>query len=142
MKKLSFITKNLKSLDFAKSYNNYKSVKQEGKTSKISYIPPRFTFTITSKCNLRCPTCQYMLQDPQLFENSGFMNIDDYKNILNKYNRYITNLTLTGGEATLHPELEKIIDFLSRFKYIRRKNGTGDAMFMSTTGAWRVKSRL
>lgn len=111
MKRLSFITKNLKSFDLAKSYNNYKSVKQEGKTSKISYIPPRFTFTLTSKCNLRCPTCQYMLQDPQLFENSGFMNIDDYKNILNKYKRYITNLTLTGGEATLHPELEKIIDF-------------------------------
>lgn len=111
MKNVSFITKNLKSFDLVKIFNNYKSVKQQTKTSNISYIPPRFTFTITSRCNLRCPTCQYMLKDPQLFENSGFMRLDDYKSILAKYKRYITNLTLTGGEATLHPELEKFIDF-------------------------------
>ncbi|UCE51517.1 MAG: radical SAM protein [Desulfobacterales bacterium] len=95
----------------AKNYNNYKSVKQQGEALNISYIPPRFSFTITSKCNLRCPTCQYVLKDPKLFENSGFMRIDDYKSTLNKYKGYITNLTLTGGEATLHPELEKFIDF-------------------------------
>ena len=111
MKNFSFITKNIKGLDVARSFNNYKSIKQQGEVSKISYIPPRFTFTITSKCNLRCPTCQYVLKDPKLFEDSSFMRIDDYKSTLNKCIRYITNLTLTGGEATLHPELEKFIDF-------------------------------
>jgi MoaA/NifB/PqqE/SkfB family radical SAM enzyme len=52
-----------------------------------------------------------MLKDPNLFENSGVMRIEDYKSILNKYRKYITNLTLTGGEATLHPEIDKFIDY-------------------------------
>jgi MoaA/NifB/PqqE/SkfB family radical SAM enzyme len=111
MKNLSFITKNLKNFDAANSYNNFKSVKQQAKISKIFYIPPRFSFTITSKCNLCCPTCQYVLKDLEFFENSDFMRFDEYKNILNQYKRYITNLTLTGGEAALHPELERLIDF-------------------------------
>ena len=111
MKNLSFITKNLKNFDAVNSYNNIKSVKQQGKTAKISYIPPRFSFTITSKCNLRCPTCQYVLKDPGFFENSDFISIEDFKNILAQYKKFITNLTLTGGEATLHPELERLIDF-------------------------------
>lgn len=111
MKKLSFVLKNLKSLDLAKGYNCYKSAKQQGITSYIDYIPPRFSLTITSRCNLRCPTCQYMLKDPELFENSGFMKFADYRHILDQYQKYITNLTLTGGEVTLHPEFEKFIDF-------------------------------
>ena len=111
MKNISFITKNIKGLNVAKSYNNYKSVKQQGEVPNITYIPPRFTFTITSKCNLRCPTCQYVLKDPGVFENSSFMSIEDYQAILNQYRGYITNLTLTGGEVTLHPQLEDFIDF-------------------------------
>ena len=110
MKNLKFI-KDLRSLDITRNYNTYKSVKQQGKTSKISYIPPRFTFTLTSRCNLRCPTCQYMLTDPQMFENGGLMRFDDYKSILDQYKRYIKSLTLTGGEVTLHPEMEKFIDY-------------------------------
>ncbi len=111
MKNISFIIKSLKGLNLARGYNSYKSVRQQSKTSKIAYIPPRFSLSITSKCNLRCPTCQYMLKDPQLFEDSGFMNFDDYKGILKNYRKYITHLTLTGGEATLHPELEEFIDY-------------------------------
>jgi MoaA/NifB/PqqE/SkfB family radical SAM enzyme len=111
MKNISFIAKNLKPLNSASIYNNYKSIRQQGKIPKISFIPPRFSFTITSKCNLRCPTCLYVLQDPGIFEKSDFMRFDDYKSILHLYKKYITNLTLTGGEATLHPELEKFIDF-------------------------------
>ena len=111
MKNISFILKNLKSFDLIKGYNCYKSVMQQGKKTRITYIPPRFSLTITSRCNLRCPTCQYMLKDPKLFEDSGFMDLDDYKSILDKYQKYITNLTLTGGEVTLHPKLEKFIDY-------------------------------
>jgi MoaA/NifB/PqqE/SkfB family radical SAM enzyme len=51
------------------------------------------------------------LTDPQLFENAGLMRFDDYTRILDHYKRYITSLTLTGGEVTLHPEMEKFIDY-------------------------------
>ena len=110
MKNLSFL-KHLKHLELVKGYNTYKSIRQEAKQSRISYIPPRFTFTLTSKCNLRCPTCQYVLTDPQLFENGGLMKFEDYQSILDKYKKYIKSLTLTGGEVTLHPEMEKFIDY-------------------------------
>jgi MoaA/NifB/PqqE/SkfB family radical SAM enzyme len=52
-----------------------------------------------------------VLTDPQVFENAGLMRFDDYKRILDHYKRYITSLTLTGGEVTLHPEMEKFIDY-------------------------------
>ena len=107
---LSFI-KDLKHLEVAKSYNTYKSVRQQTTQSRISYIPPRFTFTLTSKCNLRCPTCQYVLTDPELFEHGGLMRFEDYRGILDQYKKYIKSLTLTGGEVTLHPEMEKFIDY-------------------------------
>ena len=110
MKNLSFL-KDLKHLKIAKSYNTYKSVQQEAKQSKISYIPPRFTFTLTCKCNLRCPTCQYVLTGSEFFENAGLMKFEDYKSILDRYKKYIKSLTLTGGEITLHPEMEKFIDY-------------------------------
>jgi len=110
MKNLSFL-EDLKKLDIGRSYNTFKSIRQEAKHSRISYIPPRFTFTLTNKCNLRCPTCLYMLTAPQLFENAGLMRFKDYQNILDRYKKYIKSLTLTGGEVTLHPELEKFIDY-------------------------------
>jgi MoaA/NifB/PqqE/SkfB family radical SAM enzyme len=110
MKNFSFL-KDLKHLKIAKSYNTYKSVQQEAKQSKISYIPPRFTFTLTCKCNLRCPTCQYVLTGAEFFENAGLMKFEDYKSILDRYKKYIKSLTLTGGEVTLHPEMEKFIDY-------------------------------
>ena len=107
MKNFSFV-KDLKHLEIAKSYNTLKSIRQEAKQSRISYIPPRFALTLTNRCNLRCPTCLYVLTGPELFDNSGLMRFEDYKSILDKYNKYIKGLTLTGGEVTLHPEMEKI----------------------------------
>jgi MoaA/NifB/PqqE/SkfB family radical SAM enzyme len=52
-----------------------------------------------------------VLTDPELFENAGLMRFDDYQSILDKHKRYIKSVTLTGGEVTLHPEMEKFIDY-------------------------------
>jgi len=43
------------------------------------------------------------------------MDINDYKNILAKYHKYITHITLTGGESTLHPRLGEFIDISESF---------------------------
>jgi wyosine [tRNA(Phe)-imidazoG37] synthetase (radical SAM superfamily) len=43
------------------------------------------------------------------------MDIDDYRGILQQYHKYITHITLTGGESTLHPDLEKFIDISKSF---------------------------
>lgn len=107
------ITKN--AFGLKRAANLYKFWKQRGKSAQISYVPSKFSFTITNKCNLRCPTCQYILKKPSLFEDSGFMDINDYKKILAKYHKYITHITLTGGESTLHPRLGEFIDISESF---------------------------
>jgi len=82
----------------------------------ISYIPSKFTFTIIARCNLRCPTCLYLLNDPEMFEQADYMPIDLYKSILLKYQDHIRRITLTGGEPLLHPEIGEFIDFAKSLK--------------------------
>ena len=107
------ITKN--TFGVKSNFNLLRYRKQRGRVSQITYVPSKFSFTITNKCNLRCPTCQYILKKPSLFEDSGFMDINDYKKILEKYHAYITHITLTGGESTLHPRLGDFIDISNSF---------------------------
>ncbi|MGD2184895.1 MAG: radical SAM protein [Desulfobacterales bacterium] len=107
------LTKNALGLKGAS--NLYKFWKQRGKVAQISYVPSKFSFTITNRCNLRCPTCQYILKKPSLFKDSGFMDINDYQNILAKYHKYMTHITLTGGESTLHPDFGEFIDISESF---------------------------
>ena len=78
---------------------------------KIDGAPGKFVFTITTKCNLRCPKCLYLINDPHYFDNKGFMPFALYKDIIDSAGDAIRTITLTGGEATLHPEFEKFIDF-------------------------------
>ena len=82
----------------------------------ISYIPSKFTFTIICKCNLRCPTCQYLINDPEMFEQADYMPLDLYKSILLKYQDHMKRITLTGGEPLLHPEIGEFIDFARSLK--------------------------
>ena len=107
------IDKNIFSL--TKNYNLLKLRNQRAKTARISYIPSKFSFTITNKCNLRCPTCQYLLKEPAFFDDSGFMDVNNYENILEKYHKYITQITLTGGESTLHPDIDQFINISKSF---------------------------
>ncbi len=95
-------------MDVNKEAHKLKSNKD--KTAKIDYIPHKYSITIISKCNLRCPTCVYLLQDRNHFRDKGFMAVEDYRNMLIKFKRHIDILTLTGGEALMHPHMEELID--------------------------------
>ena len=83
----------------------------EALETSISYVPEKFSITITCHCNLRCPSCQYLLQEGNFFDDSGHMPFEQFKYILDKFRSGIKKLTITGGEPTLHPELEKFIDY-------------------------------
>ena len=78
---------------------------------RIDGPPRKFVFTITTKCNLRCPKCLYLISDPHYFDNKRFMPFSLYKDIVDSTGGSIRTITLTGGEATLHPEFEQFIDF-------------------------------
>lgn len=78
---------------------------------EIDFVPPVFVATITDDCNLRCPTCLYLLGDPNKF-TSSYMRPDKLRQVLEKYNkkRKAEIIFLSGGEPLLHPQLDEIVD--------------------------------
>ncbi|MFH1593916.1 MAG: radical SAM protein [Candidatus Omnitrophota bacterium] len=78
--------------------------------SKIDFIPPIFVATITDNCNLRCPTCLYLLRDPDKFTPS-YITAEKFRAALEKYKapKMAETVFLTGGEPLLHPEIEDLV---------------------------------
>lgn len=80
----------------------------------------RIYLKLTNRCNRQCSFCYYG-GDPKDF---GYMATGTLENIIsneleihpeNKYMRVI----LGGGEPTLHPDLEQMIEYLDRIPIIR-----------------------
>ncbi|MDP6543326.1 MAG: radical SAM protein [Phycisphaerae bacterium] len=94
-----------------KLLNRYKYDSTVAKSSVIDYTPPVFAVTITDTCNLRCPTCLYLLEDEDKFTPS-FIKVDEFKTILEAFNKrkFAEVIFLTGGEPLLHPDLSELID--------------------------------
>lgn len=68
---------------------------------------------ITNICNLSCSFCVMNKRDKQ------FMNISDFKMILNKLHGYTKYLYFhVMGEPLMHPEINKLIDYASNDYYI------------------------
>jgi MoaA/NifB/PqqE/SkfB family radical SAM enzyme len=98
--------------NFKKNVNLFKYYTSVGKQEEINYIPPIFGATISTACNLRCPTCLYALKDPDVFRGGRFIKVNDFKSVMGKYARAIEIVWLTGGEPLLHPELDKLVEIV------------------------------
>jgi hypothetical protein len=61
---------------------------------------------ITNKCNLRCKGCFYKKR-----LGKDEMSFLDYKEHIEKYLPEIQKIILLGGEPTIHPDLDKMLDF-------------------------------
>ncbi len=61
---------------------------------------------ITNKCNLRCRGCFY--QDKL---GKGEMTFEEYSIHVKKYASEVEKVILLGGEPTIHPQLEKMLEF-------------------------------
>ena len=62
---------------------------------------------ITSRCNARCQHCFYWKQ----LESKENMQLEDYIKIISSLKNRLTTLILTGGEPTLHPQLNLFVEF-------------------------------
>jgi len=93
-----------------KHLNQYQYEKNVLKNPKFSHIPPVFTATITEQCNLRCPTCLYLLENENKF-HSAHISIESFGEILKTANpdKLAQILFLTGGEPLLHPNIGDLI---------------------------------
>lgn len=96
------------------------------RTIEIDYIPPVFAATITDHCNLRCPTCYYLLEDKEKFFHSA-ININKFHRILDKYDKKkkAEVIFLSGGEPLLHPKLSELIDICKEYNLSPRISTNG-----------------
>jgi len=117
-------------LNYQKNVNLLKYFMSVGRKEEIGYIPPIFSVTISTACNLRCPTCLYSIKDPDVFMEGGFMEVNDFKSVINKYVPFIETVMLTGGEPLLHPKIDELV------KIVKNK---GLSVSISTNGILIIK---
>lgn len=79
------------------------------KKAEVDEPPTTLTFHIM-KCNLRCPTCQYKLQNEDSFflKEEQFISPEEFLNIFTSYPS-IKHVVITGGESLLHPDFDKLV---------------------------------
>ena len=83
---------------------------------KINYTPPVLAATVTRQCNLRCPTCLYLLEDKNYLFNS-FIDIFSFNNYMKKIDAAKADIIyFTGGEPLLNIDLGLMID-LCKYEY-------------------------
>jgi len=109
------------------SFKNITKIKRELNTfqyhenklraTEINYVPPVFAVTIVDSCNLRCPNCLYILENPDKWFNSS-LSVKKFEEILQKYNRDMKAeiIFLTGGEPLIHPEFDKLVKISRNYK--------------------------
>ncbi|MBI2042697.1 MAG: radical SAM protein [Candidatus Nealsonbacteria bacterium] len=97
-----------------------------GRKERISYVPDEFNIGITFKCNFRCPACTFLLRDEKTFDNAKDMTLEQFNWILDKYQKEIRIVGLTGGEPTMHPQFSEIVQSVKNrgLKLVMPTNGT------------------
>lgn len=110
---LSYLNYRMSSpFNFNKDMNMVKFLlKRRGAT--INHIPPTLTFHVTLQCNLRCPTCCYLLESPDNL-GGGYIKVDEFESTIKKYAHVVEVCGLSGGEALLHPEIGKLIEITEK----------------------------
>lgn len=81
--------------------------------TKRDYGPRRLSIELTNICNLHCSYC---LRDEEALYNSrpSFLSPDLLQKIFSEGRRVmgITNVSFTGGEPTLHPQFDRVLDLV------------------------------
>ncbi|HPN30996.1 MAG TPA: radical SAM protein [bacterium] len=101
------------------SFSKKKYYNSLDKINKFQGSPTWGYIDITNACNHFCPWCYN--GKPQ---NPIFMKLNDFKNILIKFSDIgIYQITITGGEPTLHPEFKKFVKSAKKFNLHIASNG-------------------
>ena len=79
-------------------------------------VPLRGTFELTPLCNFDCKMCYVHLSGSQLANHSAsLLTGQEWRNIIQQAIAVgMIEVTLTGGEALLHPDFDEILEFLDK----------------------------
>jgi MoaA/NifB/PqqE/SkfB family radical SAM enzyme len=84
--------------------------------------------TLTYRCNSDCNFCYAKGLNKQYKE---VMDLEDFEKLLDWYEKQeIKNITVTGGEPTVHPNFKEMIDIINRRKF--RMTIVTNGLFPST----------
>lgn len=128
LKEQQFIEKSVKNkiIGMSKDYTYIKHKNLEDILTSIR--KPKFAWLeLTSKCNQKCLHC-FMGKDLNTY---GHFDIDKIYSIIDDlYKLGIKQLVLTGGEASLHSNFLKILDYISKYNFeiTLLSNGTTKAL--------------
>lgn len=68
------------------------------------------TYHITNRCNKNCTSCGHFLPlVPKSENHKDYDTVIEELELLSYYKEYITELGISGGEPTLHPNLREIL---------------------------------
>ena len=94
-------------------YNNYLLNEEEIKNKKLIFQsgPVSLFFKVTDLCQLDCVFC-----NAKQYSKNKTLNFDIIKNTIDTYGRKAINVEWIGGEPTLYPQFEKLIDYAEKYK--------------------------
>ncbi len=106
--------------------NNFQNHENKVRVAEIDYVPTVFGATIVDSCNLRCPNCFYLLENPDKFFNSH-LSAEKFEEILKKYNKEkkADIMFLTGGEPLIHPEFAELVKISKKYNMITKTSSNG-----------------
>ncbi len=114
-----------------------REVLHENRPVKFAWIE------LTSKCNQNCLHC-FMGTDLNAYRHLDTIKICSYIDVL--HSQGISQLVLTGGEPTLHPDFEKILDHAAQYdmSISLLTNGTTEQLIeaLPKLRAYGVKSKI
>lgn len=88
---------------------NYRERMSEVREGRMGKLEELYLF-LTNACNARCKHCFFI---DELGHIPGEMTLDDYKQLAPTMPKGM-HITLTGGEAIMHPQCREIIEVLGR----------------------------
>ena len=72
-------------------------------------LAPRFvTLKPTLRCNLRCEFCRFVANG-DVFGKRDWMEIEDWRRIIDEIAPYNPYICITGGEPTMYPQIAELI---------------------------------
>ncbi len=67
---------------------------------------------ISTRCTIMCRACPRMYQDRANGWDTGFMDIDVFKDIVNNSNYQVYQLVGAYGDAIYHPQILEVVEVL------------------------------
>ena len=96
----------------AKNFQLYFQNAWRTKILRTNVVAPyAITFYVTHKCNLDCSYCTQ--KEPDVFSDE--LSTADTKKLLRRIRKETDSVVITGGEPTLRPDIEELVEF-ARFE--------------------------